>query len=120
MLHLDDPQWDVLVAMKDGAPAAIIGVLAMGEVGRIDAVYVAKALRNQGIGRTMMARVLELCARAMFRYVMLSVLPDNTPAQALYRKAGFAPIGQIVAYAAPWTTLATKESGSRQMRKPKS
>src|SRR5881394_1236818 len=31
MLHLDDPHWDALLALKDGEPVGYMGVLAVGE-----------------------------------------------------------------------------------------
>jgi ribosomal protein S18 acetylase RimI-like enzyme len=104
MLHLDDPHWEALLALKDGVPAAYIGVLTMGEVGRIDEVYVGQAFRGQGIGTTMLSRILEVCGRAMFKHVMLSVLPENAAGVRLYSKFGFETIGQITAYFAkgPW------------------
>jgi GNAT superfamily N-acetyltransferase len=101
MTHLDDPHWDALLALKEGHPAAYVGVLAVGEVGRIDDVYVAPAFRNQGIAQTMLARILEICARALFRHVMLSTLADNTPAHRLYQKLGFKTVGQLIAYCPP-------------------
>src|SRR5205085_11054201 len=56
MLHLDDPHWDALLALRDGQPAAHIGVLAVGEIGRIESVYVAEAHRGGGLGSLMMSR----------------------------------------------------------------
>src|SRR6266571_4405104 len=60
MLHLDDPHWDALLALKDGQPVAYMGVLAVGEIGRIDDVYIAKSHRRQGIGSLMLSRILEI------------------------------------------------------------
>ena len=105
MLHLDDPHWDMLLALKDGKAVAEAGVLAVGEVGRIDDVFVSPGHRRQGIGRTMLARVLEICARAQLRHVMLSVLSDNEPAQRLYRSAGFEKIGEVAGHFAPGLKL---------------
>ena len=76
-------------------------MLAVGDVGRIDKVYVAEAHRRQGIGRTLLGRALEICARSLFKHVMLSVRPDNEPAQALYAASGFRKIGQFIEYRAP-------------------
>jgi ribosomal protein S18 acetylase RimI-like enzyme len=104
MAHLDDPHWDALLALKDGAAVATIGVLAVGDVGTIDEVYVAKDHRRQGIGRTMMGRALEICARSLFKHVMLGVPPQNEPAQALYGALGFRKIGEIVSYRAAEVT----------------
>ena len=98
MLHLDDPHWDVSIALSDGKAVARAGVLAVGELGRVEHVYVAAAHRRRGIGRTMVARVLEVCARSLFRHVMLCVLPDDAAAIHLYQQLGFRTIGQIVFY----------------------
>ena len=46
----------------------------------------------------MMSRVLEICARSLFKHVMLSVSPSNTAAIELYRRFGFQKIGQITGY----------------------
>ena len=98
MLHLDDPHWDALLALRDGEAVAHAGVLAVGEIGRIDQVYVGEAFRRQGIGRTMMGRALEICARSMFRHVMICVNPANAPAIALYGQLGFRKVGEMVIY----------------------
>jgi len=101
MLHLDDPHWDALLALKDGQPVAYIGVLAAGEIGRIDNVYVAKLHRRQGIGSLMLSRVLEICSRSLFKHVLLSVNPKNSAAIELYQKFGFEKIGQTTGYFRP-------------------
>jgi len=96
--HLDDPHYDALLALKDGAAIAKVGVLAVGEIGRIEPLYVVEDFRRQGIGRTMMLRALEICARSLFKHVFLSCMPDNAPAQSLYRSLGFAKIAEITSY----------------------
>jgi ribosomal protein S18 acetylase RimI-like enzyme len=101
MLHLDDPHWDSLLAIKDGTPLAHMGVLAVGEIGRIESVYVARAHRRKGLATLMMSRVLEICARSLFKHVMLSVLPGNAVAIGLYERFGFRKIGQIINYLRP-------------------
>src|SRR5262249_34298229 len=79
LVHLEDPHWDSLLALQSGSAVAHAGVLAVGELGMIEDLYVSPALRRHGLGRTMMARVLEICARSLFRQVMLSVGPENAP-----------------------------------------
>lgn len=98
MLHLDDPHYDALLALRGREPVAHAGVLTVGELGRIDDVYVAEAHRRQGIGKLMIARVIEICARAMLRQVMLAVLPANTAAIGLYQQFGFRKIGQFTSF----------------------
>ena len=105
MLHLDDPRWDALLALKDGKAVAAAGVLAVGEVGRVDQVYVAKEHRRQGLALLMMARVLESCARSLFKQVVLSVMPTNAPAIALYERFGFRKVGSVTGYFAPGVNI---------------
>jgi ribosomal protein S18 acetylase RimI-like enzyme len=45
-----------------------------------------------------MDRAMEICARSLFKHVMLRVMPDNGPARRLFERFGFRPIGQIVSY----------------------
>lgn len=98
LAHLDDPHWDALLALKDGRAVATVGVLAVGELGAIDGPFVGAAFRRQGAGRTMLDRAMEICARSLFKHVMLSVPPDNMPAIGLFTRFGFRPIGQVVSY----------------------
>jgi ribosomal protein S18 acetylase RimI-like enzyme len=105
MMHLDDPHWDALLALKDGQPVAHVGVLAVGEVGRVDNVYVAESHRRQGLGLLMMSRALEICARSVFKHVMLTVGGTNAAAIALYEKVGFGKIADVTGYFAPGTSL---------------
>lgn len=98
LAHLDDPRWDCLLALRDGQPVATAGVLAVGDAGLIEDVYVVPSMRRLGIGLTMMSRVLEICARSLFKHVMLSCTPDNTPAQTMYARLGFQKIGTFTAY----------------------
>jgi ribosomal protein S18 acetylase RimI-like enzyme len=51
-----------------------------------------------------MTRALEACARAQFRHVFLTVLPDNVAAQALYAAFGFVKLAESVHYRAPGHT----------------
>ena len=99
--HLDDPHWDALLALRDGVAVARVGVLAVGEIGRIEHVFVSAGARRQGIGRTMMGRALEICARSLFKHVMLSVQPTNREAIGLYGHFGFRKIGELRAYIFP-------------------
>jgi ribosomal protein S18 acetylase RimI-like enzyme len=97
--HLEDPQTDGLLALKDGVPAAYATVLTVGEIGCITQLFVTSSLRKQGIGRTMMSRALEICARSLFKHVFLSCDPANPGAIALYRQLGFEKVGDFVCYA---------------------
>jgi ribosomal protein S18 acetylase RimI-like enzyme len=103
-LHLDDPHTDALLAMRDGAVAGYVAVLAAGDTGAIMQLFVSVPFRRQGIGRTLMVRALEICRRSLFHHVLLGVEEDNAAAQSLYASLGFAGVGRWVAYRAPWAT----------------
>jgi GNAT superfamily N-acetyltransferase len=101
LLHLDDPHVDALLALRDGQAVAGISVLAMGDVGRIDQLYVAEPFRRQGLGRLMLSRALEICARALFKHVLVSCPPEAFAAQPLLAGVGFEPVGAMEEYLAP-------------------
>lgn len=98
MLHLDDAHVDGLLAMRNGLVAAGVCVLAVGDIGRIEDLYVIAVLRRHGIGRTMLSRALEICVRCLFKHVLVAIKPDNQAAYGLFAKAGFKNVGQVVEY----------------------
>jgi ribosomal protein S18 acetylase RimI-like enzyme len=106
LLHYDDPRYDALLALKDGVAIGHVGVFALGEVGRIDDVYITPGMRNQRLGTVLVSRAAEICQRSLFRHVLLSVDPQNAPAQRLYASFGCRRIGDFIAYRAPWTAPA--------------
>ncbi|HEX8524022.1 MAG TPA: GNAT family N-acetyltransferase [Tepidisphaeraceae bacterium] len=101
MMQLDDPHVDSLLAIKDGRAAAFVAVLAAGDIGGVQELFVTKNFRGQGIGRTMMSRAMEICARSLFRHVFVGVHSDNAAAMKLYSHFGFRKIGQFVYYRSP-------------------
>ena len=98
VLHIEDPQTDALLALRDGAPAAYVSILNMGEVGYISELFVSEKSRGQGVGRTMMSRAMEACARALHRHVFIGVDATNAPAVHLYERFGFKRIGVFLFY----------------------
>jgi len=101
MLRYDDPHYDALIAIRDGRTIAHVGVLAVGEIGRIDDLFVAPDARGQGIGWVMLYRAIDLCLRSVYRHVMLSVAPDHEQAIGMYRRCGFERIGQFTSWRRP-------------------
>ena len=94
LLHLDDPHVDALLALRDGHAVAGISVLAMGEIGRIEQLYVAEKHRRRHLGTLMVNRALEICARALFKHVLLASSSEQA-AQALFKQSGFEAVGSI-------------------------
>lgn len=98
MTLVDDPQSEGFLALKDGRAVGRAFVVTVGEIGRVQSVYVAKEHRGRGIGRTIMSRAMEACARSTFRHVFLSADADNAAALAMYRRFGFERVGEVVKY----------------------
>jgi ribosomal protein S18 acetylase RimI-like enzyme len=98
MRHLDDPHCDALLALRDGRAVGRITVLAVGDIGRIEQVYVTDSFRRQGIGALLLDRAIEICARSLFRHIMLCVAGDNVAARALYDRSGFRFVGKMITY----------------------
>ena len=59
----------------------------------VRSVYVKKALRGQGIGASLLLRLIEDARAAGIRSLVLSVLADNSAARRLYETAGFTAYG---------------------------
>lgn len=77
----------------------LVGVLAVylnrleTRTGYITNVSVLPNYQRQGIASELMRQVIELAREKGFIALELEVLPDNTRALGLYRKFGFATIG---------------------------
>jgi GNAT superfamily N-acetyltransferase len=98
---VDNPQCDAMLALKDGRAIGRVYVTSVGDLGRVDNLFVLAAHRRHGVGRTLMSRALESCARSLFAQVFLNVDADNAAALSLYRLFGFERIGESVQYRAP-------------------
>jgi phosphinothricin acetyltransferase len=56
-------------------------------------IYVERAWRGQGVGRVMLARLIELAREHGFHKMVLSAFPTNQGGMALYEKLGFRTVG---------------------------
>ncbi len=99
--RLDDPSYDQVVAMIGKVPAGAGVLMQVGDIGRIDNVFVAEAYRRRGVARSIMSHLLTLNRRLALRITVLEVDEGNIPALALYRQCGFDPAGTRVAFIAP-------------------
>jgi ribosomal-protein-alanine N-acetyltransferase len=87
-----------VLALSGGRAVGRALVLAVGDVGRVEDLYVSPDARRRGVGRALLARAVEVCARSAFRHVLLGVHPDNAAALALYASFGFRKVGSVTAY----------------------
>lgn len=98
--RLDNPQYDMFVAMLDDRPAGHGGLLQVGEIGRIENIFVAEDSRRQGVGLSIMSHLLALGRRLALRITCLETEETNLPAQSLYARCGFEPGGAFTEFIA--------------------
>jgi ribosomal protein S18 acetylase RimI-like enzyme len=83
-----------LIADKDGRAVGFV-FCVLGDRGRqtahITDVYVRPEARDQGIGRALIAGVIEPARAGGFDHVSLEVMMRNTQARRLYERLGFVP-----------------------------
>jgi ribosomal protein S18 acetylase RimI-like enzyme len=88
-----------LVAEQDGRALGFI-FCVLGDRGRKTAhvtdIYVRPAARGQGIGRALLAEVVEPARAAGLDHVSLEVMLRNTEARHLYERLGFVPFDMLM------------------------
>jgi GNAT superfamily N-acetyltransferase len=100
--HLQEPGCLHLLAETTDTPPKAVGwafarsterdaVYAPARVLHVHAVYVAPSHRRQGIGRALLAQILDWGRSISCTEAELNVLVDN-PARALYRELGFSAL----------------------------
>ncbi len=82
----------------DGALLGWAGVSVVGDSAEILTVGVVPAGRRRGIGRRLLADLLDEARRRGAVEVFLEVREDNTAARGLYRSEGFAELGRRRGY----------------------
>jgi phosphinothricin acetyltransferase len=56
-------------------------------------IYVERSFRGKGVGRVLLARLIELAREHGYHKMVLSAFPTNTGGMALYEKLGFRTVG---------------------------
>jgi ribosomal-protein-alanine acetyltransferase len=91
------------LAEVDDAVAGYAALLA--PIGAPDAdvltIAVDEEQRGRGVGRALLAHLLDAAARRGAHRVFLEVRDDNPVAQALYASEGFEPVGRRARYYQP-------------------
>ena len=95
MCHLDDSRVDALIAIHDGHAAAYAAVLSTGEHGFIMEFFVREDLRRQAVGKTLAGRVIDICARSLFRNVYCPIDPTNEAAKTFLSGLGFSAVEKL-------------------------
>ena len=56
-------------------------------------MYVARSHRGKGVGKVLLARLVELAREHGYHQLVLSAFPFNAAGMALYEKLGFRTVG---------------------------
>jgi ribosomal protein S18 acetylase RimI-like enzyme len=98
-----------LIAEEDGRAVGFV-FCSLGERGRRTAhvtdIYVRPDTRRRGIGRALLAELVEPAREAGLGHVSLEVLVRNTDARRLYERLGFVPVDTFMV--APLGVLADR------------
>jgi ribosomal-protein-alanine N-acetyltransferase len=89
------------VFRRDGAVIGYASVWIIDHELQINKIAIDGTLREKGLGRLLMERLLELAAKSRCRRITLEVRPGNTPARALYESLGFREVGRRADYYGP-------------------
>lgn len=81
------------IALRDERIAGYICFWFVADEVQILNVAVAKVLRGQGIGRSLLGCALDLARERESRVAVLEVRPSNTAARRLYESMGFKAVG---------------------------
>ena len=101
MILADPSRARIYVARQDGKVVAMaalhftISTAEGGKVAGLEDCIVHPDYRRRGIGKALLAHVLEQARAEGALRVMLLTDGDNTRAQALYRQLGFAPSSML-------------------------
>jgi ribosomal-protein-alanine N-acetyltransferase len=81
-------------AVWDGAEmAGYIGFLIVDDEAHMTTIATAPAYQRSGVAITMIVDSLETLRGQGVKHISLEVAANNNPAQSLYRRFGFAPVG---------------------------
>ena len=87
------PKGRLLLVLADGQIVGLGGLRQIGEeIGEIKRMFVRPNCQGKGIGRTVLAALIEEARQIGYGKLRLDVGPYATSAQHLYRSAGFTSI----------------------------
>jgi ribosomal-protein-alanine N-acetyltransferase len=89
----------------DGSILGYAGLaLSPPDEGWINNVAVRRDAQRRGVGRTLVAALLDVAGQSGVEQTLLEVAADNVPAQALYSRFGFETVGVRKGYYQPSNT----------------
>lgn len=100
-LRLNDPQFDMFVAMLDGQPVGRCAFYQVGDIARIMDLHLLPTNAPGDIERQLLRHVLTMARRVEMRNICTLVRADHAEALHLFTDAGFQRDGEIVEFHRP-------------------
>lgn len=91
--ELPDESHEFLLAVEGEALLGYVGLTTVLDEGYLSNVAVSPEHRRQGIAEALLTELMKRACERGLTFVTLEVRASNVPAQALYRKLGFAEVG---------------------------
>lgn len=96
--RLDDPQYDMFVAMVEGNPAACCALYQVGDIARVMDLTVLDRYVDRHVDRALLAHVLAMARRLAMRNIYLQIDSADTDRIAWYETFGFVADGDMVEF----------------------
>jgi len=93
--RLDDPSFDMFVALVDKQPAGRCALYQVGDLAQVRDVSVTPEFADRGVERALLSHVLALAKRLTMRNVLATVATDDERRSAWFADAGFVEDGAI-------------------------
>jgi ribosomal-protein-alanine N-acetyltransferase len=92
------------VAIEDDEVLGYAGLAATAEEAWVQNIAVRRDAQRRGLGRALLEALLDESARRGIKQTLLEVAVDNAPAQRLYARYDFEPVGIRRGYYQPSNT----------------
>lgn len=96
--RMDDPQFDMFVAMHSEAPAGRCAFYQVGDLARVMDLFVLPNHAGVGVEQALIAHVLAMAKRLAIRNIHTQIDSGDRAALDFFQRAGFEADGTIVEY----------------------
>jgi len=96
--RLNDPQYDMFVAVVDGKPAGRCALYQVGDIARLMDLEVCDAFADRGVQRALTAHGLAMAKRLTMRNICAQVEEADAVRREWFERAGFVADGRIVEF----------------------
>lgn len=96
--RLNDPQYDMFVALVDRQPAGRCALYQVGDIARLMDLTVLPPFAGRGVEAALTAHALALAKRLTMRNICVQVATDYSTRRTWFESAGFVEDGTIVEF----------------------